>query len=106
MSVLFYRSELIINPSVSVRFGLILEAYCHGTINHMRSLVKQVEAMDMLLRIAHHAKQVSHPRPFSRAKQVSHPRPFSRAKQLHKHSTPVWLPRHAGEYFTPVLRVY
>ena len=28
--------------SVSLRFGLILEAYCRGNIHHIRSLTKQV----------------------------------------------------------------
>ena len=46
------------NPSVAVRFGLILEAYCHGTINLMPSLVKQVKAIDMLYRVATAAKNV------------------------------------------------
>ena len=32
-------------PSVSVRFGLILEAYCRGSQEHMKVLVKQVESL-------------------------------------------------------------
>jgi hypothetical protein len=35
-------------PSVSVRFGLILEAYCRGSQEHMKVLVKQVESLDKL----------------------------------------------------------
>ena len=29
-------------PEVSVRFGLLLEAYCRGCVAHMNSLSKQV----------------------------------------------------------------
>ena len=32
--------------SVSVRYGLILEAYCHGSIGHVKSLTKQVAALN------------------------------------------------------------
>ncbi|XP_076360184.1 phosphatidylinositol 4,5-bisphosphate 3-kinase catalytic subunit beta isoform-like isoform X4 [Tachypleus tridentatus] len=38
------RSEMHV-PSVSVRFGLLLEAYCRGAVEHMKSLSKQVEAL-------------------------------------------------------------
>ena len=31
------------NPEVSLRFGLILEAYCRGCITHMESLQSQVK---------------------------------------------------------------
>ena len=34
--------------SVSVRFGLILEAYCRGSKEHMKSLSKQVECLNKL----------------------------------------------------------
>nr|XP_061802411.1 phosphatidylinositol 4,5-bisphosphate 3-kinase catalytic subunit delta isoform-like isoform X2 [Nerophis lumbriciformis] len=37
------RSEIHV-PSVSVRFGLILEAYCRGSIHHIKLLTKQNEA--------------------------------------------------------------
>ena len=30
------------NPEVSVRFGLMLEAYCRGAPTHMKSLQRQV----------------------------------------------------------------
>ena len=30
------------NPEVSLRFGLILEAYCRGSITHMDNLQRQV----------------------------------------------------------------
>ncbi|KAB7495628.1 Phosphatidylinositol 4,5-bisphosphate 3-kinase catalytic subunit beta isoform [Armadillidium nasatum] len=36
------RSEMHV-ASVSIRFGLILEAYCRGSIEHMKLLQKQVE---------------------------------------------------------------
>lgn len=35
-------------PSVSVRFGLILEAYCRGSQEHMSTLAKQVECLEKL----------------------------------------------------------
>lgn len=35
------RSEVHI-PAVSVQFGLILEAYCRGSVAHMKVLAKQV----------------------------------------------------------------
>lgn len=34
--------------SVSVRFGLILEAYCRGSQEHMRLLVRQIECLEKL----------------------------------------------------------
>ncbi|XP_077399453.1 phosphatidylinositol 4,5-bisphosphate 3-kinase catalytic subunit delta isoform [Vanacampus margaritifer] len=37
------RSEVHV-PSVSLRFGLILEAYCRGNIHHIKLLTKQNEA--------------------------------------------------------------
>lgn len=41
------RSEMQVG-SVSVRFGLILEAYCRGSQEHMRALIKQMECLDKL----------------------------------------------------------
>ncbi|XP_015119435.1 phosphatidylinositol 4,5-bisphosphate 3-kinase catalytic subunit delta isoform [Diachasma alloeum] len=41
------RSEMQV-ASVSVRFGLILEAYCRGSQQHMRILFKQMECLDKL----------------------------------------------------------
>ncbi len=35
------RSEIHV-ASVSLRFGLILEAYCRGNIHHIKLLTKQV----------------------------------------------------------------
>jgi len=45
------RSEMHI-PSVSVRFGLILEAYCRGNIEHLAPLTKQVDAIRCLGKLA------------------------------------------------------
>uniref|UniRef100_A0A8B9KB12 Phosphatidylinositol 3-kinase catalytic subunit type 3 n=1 Tax=Astyanax mexicanus TaxID=7994 RepID=A0A8B9KB12_ASTMX len=41
------RSEMHIS-SVSLRFGLILEAYCRGSIYHIKSLMKQNEALNKM----------------------------------------------------------
>uniref|UniRef100_A0A8C2DJS4 phosphatidylinositol-4,5-bisphosphate 3-kinase n=1 Tax=Cyprinus carpio TaxID=7962 RepID=A0A8C2DJS4_CYPCA len=41
------RSEMHV-PSVSLRFGLILEAYCRGSIFHIKSLMKQNEALNKM----------------------------------------------------------
>lgn len=41
------RSEMQV-PSVSVRFGLILEAYCRGSEEHMGILHKQLECLERL----------------------------------------------------------
>ncbi|KAI1890828.1 hypothetical protein AGOR_G00157630 [Albula goreensis] len=41
------RSEMHVS-SVSLRFGLILEAYCRGSTNHMKILMKQKEALNKM----------------------------------------------------------
>ncbi|XP_044145172.1 phosphatidylinositol 4,5-bisphosphate 3-kinase catalytic subunit beta isoform isoform X1 [Bufo gargarizans] len=41
------RAEMHI-PAVSVQFGLLLEAYCRGSVAHMKVLSKQVEALNKL----------------------------------------------------------
>ncbi|KAK6472347.1 phosphatidylinositol 4,5-bisphosphate 3-kinase catalytic subunit delta isoform-like [Huso huso] len=41
------RSEMHV-PSVSLRFGLILEAYCRGSSHHMKLLIKQNEALNKM----------------------------------------------------------
>lgn len=41
------KSEMHV-PSVSVRFGVILEAYCRGAVQHIKSLAKQSEALEKL----------------------------------------------------------
>lgn len=42
--------------AVSVRFGLILEAYCRGSQQHMISLSKQVTCLDKLKSISKQVK--------------------------------------------------
>ncbi|CAG2112887.1 unnamed protein product, partial [Medioppia subpectinata] len=44
------RSEMHV-PAVSVTFGLILEAYCRGAMDHMQILVRQTEALSKLKRV-------------------------------------------------------
>ncbi|XP_037684506.1 phosphatidylinositol 4,5-bisphosphate 3-kinase catalytic subunit delta isoform isoform X2 [Choloepus didactylus] len=41
------RSEMHV-PSVALRFGLIMEAYCRGSTHHMQVLMKQGEALSKL----------------------------------------------------------
>ncbi|XP_046964995.1 phosphatidylinositol 4,5-bisphosphate 3-kinase catalytic subunit delta isoform [Vanessa cardui] len=41
------RSEMHV-PSVSVRFGLVLEAYCRGCQDHINSLMRQITCLDKL----------------------------------------------------------
>ncbi|KAJ6656821.1 hypothetical protein lerEdw1_003152 [Lerista edwardsae] len=41
------RSEMHV-PSISLRFGLILEAYCRGSSHHMKALMKQGEALNKM----------------------------------------------------------
>ncbi|KAJ9596012.1 hypothetical protein L9F63_012745, partial [Diploptera punctata] len=41
------RSEMQV-ANVSVRFGLLLEAYCRGSQEHMKVLAKQIECLDKL----------------------------------------------------------
>lgn len=36
-------------PSVSIRFGLILEAYCRGCKEHVPVLLRQAECLDKLI---------------------------------------------------------
>jgi len=35
-------------PSASVRFGLMLEAYCRGSIEHMKKLIRQMNFLEKL----------------------------------------------------------
>lgn len=39
-------------PSVSVRFGLILEAYCRGSREHISMLLKQLECLEKLKKVS------------------------------------------------------
>jgi phosphatidylinositol-4,5-bisphosphate 3-kinase len=43
--------------AVSVRFGLILEAYCRGSQQHMRLLFKQMKCLDKLKSVSEQVKQ-------------------------------------------------
>ncbi|XP_064642151.1 phosphatidylinositol 4,5-bisphosphate 3-kinase catalytic subunit beta isoform-like [Lineus longissimus] len=49
------RSEMHV-PSVAVRFGLILEAYCRGSTQHLKDLTKQCEALRKLQSVNLHIK--------------------------------------------------
>ena len=39
------------NPSISQRFGILLEAYCRGIGGHLKSLIRQVEALEKLTKL-------------------------------------------------------
>lgn len=52
------KSELQV-PCVSIRFGLILEAYCQGSQDHMPVLLKQLEFLDKLKNSREHVKNKS-----------------------------------------------
>ncbi|KAH0815629.1 hypothetical protein GEV33_007162 [Tenebrio molitor] len=52
------KSELQV-ASVSIRFGLILEAYCRGSQEHMPALLKQLEFLDKLKNSREHVKNKS-----------------------------------------------
>ncbi|XP_056279793.1 phosphatidylinositol 4,5-bisphosphate 3-kinase catalytic subunit delta isoform isoform X2 [Pseudoliparis swirei] len=53
------RSEIHV-ASVSLRFGLILEAYCRGNIHHIRLLTKQTEALGKMKALSDFVKSGSH----------------------------------------------
>ncbi|XP_058790627.1 phosphatidylinositol 4,5-bisphosphate 3-kinase catalytic subunit delta isoform [Phymastichus coffea] len=50
------RSEMHVG-SVQVRFGLILEAYCRGSQEHMRVLSKQMDCLEKLANVCDQVKQ-------------------------------------------------
>ncbi|KAM9344347.1 phosphatidylinositol 4,5-bisphosphate 3-kinase catalytic subunit delta isoform [Pholidichthys leucotaenia] len=52
------RSEIHV-PSVSLRFGLILEAYCRGDIQHIKLLSKQNEALGKMKALSDFVKSGS-----------------------------------------------
>ncbi|XP_062282645.1 phosphatidylinositol 4,5-bisphosphate 3-kinase catalytic subunit delta isoform [Scomber scombrus] len=52
------RSEIHV-PSVSLRFGLILEAYCRGNIHHIKLLTKQNEALGKMKALSDFVKSGS-----------------------------------------------
>lgn len=39
------------DPAVATRFGLMLEAYCRGVGSHLKSIVRQVEALEKLTKL-------------------------------------------------------
>ena len=39
------------NPSISLRFGILLEAYCRGIGGHLKGLIRQVEALEKLTKL-------------------------------------------------------
>lgn len=39
------------NPSISLRFGILLEAYCRGIGGHLKDLNRQVEALEKLTKL-------------------------------------------------------
>lgn len=43
--------------AVSVRFGLILEAYCRGSQQHMQLLSRQVKCLEKLRSVSQQVKQ-------------------------------------------------
>ncbi|GAB6018709.1 Phosphatidylinositol 4,5-bisphosphate 3-kinase catalytic subunit alpha isoform [Chamberlinius hualienensis] len=50
------RAEMC-NPSVAVRFGLLLEAYCRGIGSHLKVLIRQVEALEKLTKLTDSLKE-------------------------------------------------
>jgi len=44
-------------PYVSVRFGLILEAYCRGSLEHLSSLTSQLEYLKKMKEISETIRQ-------------------------------------------------
>lgn len=48
-------------PSVALRFGLIMEAYCRGSTHHMKVLMKQVRLRPLLARPHVGSSRVSQP---------------------------------------------
>lgn len=39
------------DPAVATRFGLMLEAYCRGVGSHLKSIIRQVEALEKLTKL-------------------------------------------------------
>ncbi|XP_053433247.1 phosphatidylinositol 4,5-bisphosphate 3-kinase catalytic subunit delta isoform isoform X4 [Nycticebus coucang] len=65
------RSEMHV-PSVALRFGLILEAYCRGSTHHMKVLMKQGEALSKLKALNDFVKVSSQKTPKPQAKELMH----------------------------------
>ncbi|XP_036316809.1 phosphatidylinositol 4,5-bisphosphate 3-kinase catalytic subunit delta isoform isoform X5 [Pipistrellus kuhlii] len=65
------RSEMHV-PSVSLRFGLIMEAYCRGSTHHMKVLMKQGEALSKLKALNDFVKVSSQKSPKPQTKELMH----------------------------------
>ncbi|XP_066231080.1 phosphatidylinositol 4,5-bisphosphate 3-kinase catalytic subunit delta isoform isoform X1 [Saccopteryx leptura] len=65
------RSEMHV-PSVALRFGLIMEAYCRGSTHHMKVLMKQGEALSKLKALNDFVKASSQKNPKPQTKELMH----------------------------------
>eukprot|EP00069_Balaena_mysticetus_P008864 bmy_06054T0 len=65
------RSEMHV-PSVALRFGLIMEAYCRGSTHHMKVLMKQGEALSKLKALNDVVKVSSQKTTKPQAKELMH----------------------------------
>lgn len=65
------RSEMHV-PSVALRFGLIMEAYCRGSTHHMKVLMKQGEALSKLKALNDFVKVSSQKNPKPQTKEMMH----------------------------------
>ncbi|XP_038603046.1 phosphatidylinositol 4,5-bisphosphate 3-kinase catalytic subunit delta isoform isoform X2 [Tachyglossus aculeatus] len=65
------RSEMHV-PSVALRFGLIMEAYCRGSNHHMKVLMKQGEALNKMKSLNDYVKVNSQKTPKPQAKELMH----------------------------------
>ena len=45
------------DPSISLRFGILLEAYCRGIGGHLKDLSRQVESLDKLTKLTDSLKE-------------------------------------------------
>ncbi|XP_042199582.1 phosphatidylinositol 4,5-bisphosphate 3-kinase catalytic subunit delta isoform isoform X2 [Callorhinchus milii] len=65
------RSEMHV-PAVSLRFGLILEAYCRGNNYHMKSLMKQCESLKKMKALNDFVKSSSQKTTKPKTKEALH----------------------------------
>ncbi|XP_060115269.1 phosphatidylinositol 4,5-bisphosphate 3-kinase catalytic subunit delta isoform isoform X2 [Heteronotia binoei] len=65
------RSEMHV-PSVALRFGLILEAYCRGSTHHMKALMKQGEALHKMRALNDIIKASAQKNPKPQTKEFMH----------------------------------
>lgn len=59
-------------PSVALRFGLIMEAYCRGSTHHMKVLMKQGEALSKLKALNDFVKASSQKTTKPQTKEMMH----------------------------------